>query len=200
MYVLCVCWFAGGVLSSVPDTWQVRVSLRLLSCLPSLFFCHLSELLCLSLHGCFLFCSWPSSFVFLPILLSQSDLCLGHCLKPPSIKQTLPFGTCYQAMFLVLGSCPLGAQSLAVLPLSSFIAFPSPRCTSVFCRPGSPTALDVKEPSCFTSTEKGSAPAELVTPDLELPMCLIVSSPLITFYSNTCYLLGTSPCTRHRQC
>lgn len=55
-------------------------------------------------------------------------------------------------MFLVLGPCPLGAQSLAVLPLSSFIAFPSPRCTSVFCRPGPPAALDVKEPSCFTST------------------------------------------------
>lgn len=59
------------------------------------FLSQLSELLCLSLHGCFLFCSWPSSFVFLPILLSQNDLCLGHCLKPPSIKQTLPFGTYY---------------------------------------------------------------------------------------------------------
>lgn len=38
---MCTCFvcvgFAGGVLSSVPDTWQVRMFLRLLSYLPSLF-------------------------------------------------------------------------------------------------------------------------------------------------------------------
>lgn len=193
MYVLCLCsfWARGSWAQCLTPSKYIHLADF------SATLSNLWALLCLSLHWCFLFYSWPSSSVFLPILLSQSDLGLGSCLKPPSIKQT--------SFWHLLSSCVLGVWTLLehrfwwLCPWAA--SLPSLlHSTPLFCCPGSLTALDVKEPVCFTPTGKGSATSGV---SQTWPWATPLSChlfPLITFYSNTCYLLGTLPRTRHRQC